>query len=143
MDNLLKAADIVSLFCRLNVNARHNLPIRSSEMGLLIYISQCREPPSSADAVAFFKVSKPMVAGMVRSLEKKGYIERGASTSSQRRFTLLMTEKARSLVSETTGEYLKGMAALRDGLGEKDFERLLHLMERANALLLAEENKPL
>ncbi|MDL2220360.1 MarR family winged helix-turn-helix transcriptional regulator [Eubacteriales bacterium OttesenSCG-928-N14] len=136
MDSLLKGADTVSLFCRININMRGDLPVRSSEMGLLIYISQCEAPPSSVDAAAFFKVSKPMVARMVQSLEKKGYLERGASPNAQRRFTLLLTKKAEELVEETTGEYLKNMSAMRDGLGERDFETLIALLDSANQLLL-------
>lgn len=141
MDSLLKGADTVSMFCRINVNMRHDLPIRSSEMGLLIYISQCEAPPSSVDAAAFFKVSKPMVAGMVRSLEKKGYLTRGASPSARRRFTLLPTAKAKALVQETTGEYLKTMSALRDGLGEQAYETLIDLLDKANQLLLNGKNE--
>ncbi|MDL2324269.1 MarR family winged helix-turn-helix transcriptional regulator [Ruminococcaceae bacterium OttesenSCG-928-A16] len=140
MDSLLKSADTVSLFCRININTRQNIPIRSSEMGLLIYISQCKEPPSSGDAVTFFKVSKPMVAGMVHSLEKKGYLERGASPSARRRFTLLLTEKAKALVEETTGEYLKNMSLMREGLGKKNFETLIELLDKANQLLLKHKN---
>lgn len=136
MDSLLKGADIVSLFCRINVNARHDLPIRSSEMGLLIYVSQCEAPPSSVDAAAFFRVSKPMVARMVRSLEKKGYLERGASASARRRFSLLLTAQAKRLVEETMGEYLKTMSVIRDGLGEQDFETMLALLDKSNKLLL-------
>lgn len=137
MESLMEGADVVSLFCRINVNMRHDLPIRSSEMGLLIYVSQCKKPPASVEAAAFFRVSKPMVARMVRSLEKKGYLERGASPSARRRFTLLLTEKARALVEETTGEYLKNMSLMRQGLGEQDFETLIRLLDKSNKLLLS------
>ncbi|MDL2254445.1 MarR family winged helix-turn-helix transcriptional regulator [Ruminococcaceae bacterium OttesenSCG-928-I18] len=136
MDSLLKSADTVSLFCRININTRQNLPIRSSEMGLLIYVNQCKEPPSSVDAATFFKVSKPMVAGMVHSLEKKGYLERGASPNAKRRFTLLLSKKAKALVEETTGEYLKNMSLMREGLGKQDFETLVELLGKANQILL-------
>ena len=141
MDSLLKSADTVSLFCRININTRQNIPIRSSEMGLLIYVSQCKEPPSSVDAATFFKVSKPMVAGMVHSLEKKGYLERGASPSAKRRFTLLLTKKGKALVAETTGEYLKNMSLMWEGLGEQDFETLIDLLDKANQILLTHKKE--
>ena len=38
MDTMMNAMEQVSLFCRLNMNTRRNLPIRSSEMGMLIYL---------------------------------------------------------------------------------------------------------
>lgn len=141
MDSLLKGADTISLFCRLNVNTRQNLPIRSSEMGLLMYLSQCAEPPSSVDAAAFFKVSKPMVANMVRSLEKEGYLARGASPTSQRRFTLLLTDKGTGLVKNTTTEYLQSMSVMQEGLGEEDFDKLIELLDRTNHLLLQDKGE--
>lgn len=143
MDPLIKGADIVSMFCRININTRNNLPIRSSEMGLLIFINQSEEPPSSREAVEFFKVSKPMVAGMVRSLEKKDYLKRGDSPDTNRRFTLLLTDKGKKLVEETTGEYLKSMAIMREGLGVEDYDTLLTLLERANTLMLEEDKNHL
>lgn len=139
MDYLANGAEVVSLFCRVNINTKRELPIRQSEMGLLMFITQSETPPTSLDAVRFFKVSKPMVASMVRSLERKGYIERGQHPGDQRRFTLLLTDKAGQLVSETTSEYFKNMAILRDGLGEQDYDALLDLLNRANRLLLDEK----
>lgn len=142
MDRLAKGADIISLFCRINIHTRHDLPVRSSEMGLLMFITHSAQPPTSADAVTFFKVSKPMVAGMVRSLESKGYLARGKSASANRRFTLLLTEKGKTLVTQTTEEYFKNMTVLLEGLGRQDFDTLLALLDRANTLLLnAEKNK--
>jgi DNA-binding MarR family transcriptional regulator len=134
--DLSKGADAVSLFCRININTKRDFPIRSSEMGLLIFIAQSEKPPASTDAVAFFKVSKPMVAAMVRSLEKKGYITRGGCDDGQRRFTLLLTNKAKSLVEQTTEEYFKNMAVLREGLGSEEYDRLIALLEKSNKLLL-------
>lgn len=130
---------MVSMFCRININAKMELPIRSSEMGLLIFVRQSEKPPTSADAVAFFKVSKPMVAAMVRSLEKKGYLARGKSEDVRRRFSLVLTPTGEKLVEETTGEYFKNMALLRDGLGAKKYDSLMDLLEEANGLLLGEE----
>lgn len=81
-------------------------------MGLLIYISRCDKPPFSVEVAGFIKVSKPMVAGMVRSLESKGYLKRSGGSKAKKRFTLLLMESAKTLVEETTGEYLKSMAVL-------------------------------
>lgn len=137
MTTIAHSGETISLFCRLNINTKKELPVRSSEMGLLIFVSESAEPPTSLDAVAFFHVSKPMVAGMVRSLESKGYLCRGESRETRRRFTLLLTAKGKQLVDKTTGEYGKTMALLQKGLGKMDFAAMISLLERANKLLLA------
>lgn len=136
MQDLSRGADAVSLFCRININTKRDFPIRSSEMGLLIFIAKSEAPPASVDAAAFFKVSRPMVAAMVRSLEKKGYITRGGCEDGQRRFTLLLTDKAKNLVKEMTEVYFRSMATLQDGLGPQDYETLIALLEKSNKLLL-------
>lgn len=134
---MAQSGETISLFCRLNINTKKQLPVRSSEMGLLFFVSQSAQPPTSLDAVEFFHVSKPMVASMVRALENGGYLRRGKSPQASRRFTLLLTPRGEQLVRETTGEYGKTMALLQNGLGKADFDTMISLLARANALLLA------
>lgn len=58
-DIKIEAAETVSLFCRLNQRVKKELPIRSSEMGLLILLVTSKERISSVEAAQFFRVSKP------------------------------------------------------------------------------------
>lgn len=139
MDDLLRGAEAISLFCRININTKRDLPIRASEMGLLIFIVKSGIPVTSLQAAEFFRVSKPMIAAMVSSLEKKGYIVRGNYENDRRRFTLLPTDKAAEMVEETYREYYKTMEALRTGMGIKDFQQLIGLIDRANTILLEEK----
>lgn len=138
MKDLLQGAEVISLFCRININAKRDLPIRASEMGLLIFLVKSEEPITSLQAAEFFRVSKPMVAAMVHSLEKKGYLTRGSYENDRRRFTLLPTDKAAVLVEETWCEYYKTMEAMQKGLGKEDFEQLIELIDRANTIILEE-----
>ncbi len=135
-----KAAETVSLFCRLNINSKKDLPVRSSEMGLLILITNSEHPVTPAFAAMFFKVKKPMITAMVTNLHKMGYLERTPSSLDKRSFSLTPTEKARLLVIETYSEYMKTMAILEDKLGKKDFEKLVTLLERSNAALLEDKS---
>jgi DNA-binding MarR family transcriptional regulator len=139
MDDFLRSAEAVSLFCRINVNTRRGLPVRAGEMGLLILLVRSAQPPTPLEVARFFRISKPMVTAMVRSLESKGYVEKARSTVDHRSFSLLPTEKAKIMVEETYREYLEKMEALREGMGGADFERFIGLIERANAILLQEE----
>lgn len=50
----MAAAETITMFCRLIQVNKSTLPIRSSEMGLLIYTTLASEPITSLDAVYFF-----------------------------------------------------------------------------------------
>jgi len=133
---LSRSAEAVSMFCRLNINTKKNLPIRSSEMGMLILIVKTVHPVTPVMVAEFFKVSKPMVASMTAHLSKEGYIVKVPSTEDKRSFTLSPTEKAVKLVETTYSEYLKTMQLLADKLGHEKFTSLMDLLEQANEVLI-------
>lgn len=140
-DNLIKGAEAVSLFCRLNINTKRDLPVRSSEMGLLILIVKSQAPVTSIMAADFFKVSKPMIATMVAALFKKGYLKKMPSADDKRSYILRATDKAVLLVEEAYQEYFRVMELLSAKMG-KDYETLVELLDQANrALLEAKENE--
>lgn len=139
MDNFIYAAEQVSLFCRLNVNTKHKMPIRSSEMGLLIYLCNTNEEKTPMGAARFFKVSKAMATNMVTALSQKGYLEKKPSLEDKRSSFLMPTEKAKQLVADTYSEYHKTMSILQDKMGSEHFEVLLSLLEQANNILLEEK----
>jgi len=138
-DELIKGAETVSMFCRLNINIKKDLPIRSSEMGLLILICKNDIPVTPVMAADFFKVKKPMITTMVSALLKHGYIEKIPSPDDKRSFSLNPTEKTRQLVDDTYSEYMKTMELLRHKLGAIDFGKLVILLEKSNSILLEEK----
>lgn len=139
MNELIKGAEVISLFCRININSKKELPIRSSEMGLLIFLvkEQCEHTPMMISK--FFKVTKPMVTAMVHSLIKKEYVIKIPSLIDKRSFALKPTEKAILLVNETYDEYYKNMQLLKDKLGSNNFKNLTELLNMANEILLEEK----
>ena len=139
-DELILGAETVSMFCRLNINTKKDLPIRSSEMGLLILICKSDKPVNPVMAADFFKVKKPMITAMVSNLLKQSYIEKIPSLEDKRSFSLNPTQKARQLVDDTYSEYMKTMELLRQKLGIKDFCKLVKLLEKSNSILLEEKN---
>ena len=139
-DELTIGAETVSMFCRLNINIKKDLPVRSSEMGLLILICKSVDSVTPVMAANFFKVKKPMITTMVSNLLKHGYIKKIPSLEDKRSFSLNPTEKARLLVDDTYSEYMKTMELLRHKLGSKDFGKLITLLEKANSILLEEKN---
>ena len=139
-DELEKGAETVSMFCRLNINVKKDLPIRSSEMGLVILIHKSDKPLTPVMAADFFKVKKPMITTMVSNLLKHGYIEKISNLEDKRSFSLKLTEKAKLLIDDTYSEYMKTMELLRHKLGSIDFDKLITLLEKANFTLLEEKN---
>lgn len=140
MDKTIKWSEQISLFCRLNLNTKPNLPIRSSEMGLLIYLVKTDGEKTPLGAARFFNVTKSMATNMVTSLLKNGYIKKKQSKTDKRSFWLIPTDKAVHLVEETYEEYFKMISVLESRMGTKKFEQLIHLIETANEIILEEKD---
>lgn len=139
-ESLIRGAETVAMFCRLNIHTKKDLPVRSSEMGLLILICKSEDPVTPVKAADFFKVKKPMITAMVSSLQKHGFIEKVPSPEDKRSFSLSPTERARRLVDETFTEYIKTMELLRQKIGDAHFANLMTLLEIANSVLLEEKD---
>ena len=140
MDELIKGAEAISLFCRININTKRELPIRSSEMGMMIFLIKEQGAHTPLQIAEFFKITKPMVTAMVISLTKKEYIIKVPSNVDKRSFTLRPTEKAIALVNETLNEYHKNMQVLQSRLGNHEYSKLIELLAKANDILLEEKN---
>lgn len=140
MDNLIKASEQISLFCRINVNTKRELPIRSSEMGMLIYLVKTEEEKTPNGVARFFRFTKSMATNMVTSLSTGGYLEKKQSETDKRSILLIPTDKAVKLVEDTYEEYFKTMSLLKTRMGEDKFSELLTLLETANNILLEEKD---
>lgn len=140
MQEFINGAEQVSLFCRLNINTKRQLPIRASEMGMLIYIVKSDEIKTPIKIAEFFKITKPMVTAMVNSMLKKGYLTKAPSQTDKRSYTLIPTEKTIFLVEQTYAEYYKTMELLKTKMGEVDYFNLVKLLETANSILLEDKN---
>ena len=136
MNKLIRSAEVISLFCRININTRRDLPVRSSEMGMLIYLVKSESAATPIKIAEFFKVTKPMITSMINSLGKKGYLIKMPSNTDKRSFALKPTEKAVQLVEQTYVEYYKNLNMLIDGMGMENYEALVKLLEMANSVLL-------
>ncbi len=136
MQDYINAAEQISLFCRININTKKELPIRSSEMGLLIYLVKSDGEKTPMGAARFFKVTKAMATNMVTALVKQGYLTKEQSDTDKRSFILIPSEKAIALVEATYTEYFKTMALLKDKMGTNDFNSLISMLEKANNILL-------
>lgn len=136
MNHFMSASEQISLFCRLNINTKKELPIRSSEMGLLIYLVKTDNEKTPHAMAKFFKVTKAMVTNMITSLYKKGYISKEKDEKDKRSIHIVPTQKAIELVEKTYHEYYKNLSIMYEIMGKEDFENLIRLIEKANNILL-------
>lgn len=137
--NIINSADIIGMFCRLKMNIKHDLPVRSSEMGVLIYIQKQQEDVTPSMISDFFKIAKPSVTSMVSSLVKKGYLDKIMSDTDKRSYALRMTRKGNELLDSTFSEYYSTINELSERMGKEAFDQFIRLMQMANDIM--EETK--
>jgi DNA-binding MarR family transcriptional regulator len=121
------------------MNIKRDLPIRPSEMGVLIFTEKQNTPITPLMLSNFFKISKPSVTFMINSLIKKQFLLKTPSPIDGRSYTISITDKGRELVECTHREYFIGIELLKTKLGDTDFNQLIELLEKANNILSEED----
>jgi len=132
---IMTATEEVAMFCRLQMNIKKDLPVRSSEMGVLIYTAKQTEDVTPLMISQFFQITKPSVTSMVNSLIKQDYLMKTPSSTDGRSYTVSITTKGSKLVETTYDEYFSAMALLEEKMGEVDFKLFVQLILRANEIL--------
>jgi len=136
-----QAADTIALFCRLQMVLKKNLPVRSSEMGVLIFVDQQKEQVTPLMVSHFFQIAKPSVTTIINELVKHEYLTKEPSQEDKRSYSVSLTDKGCELVKKTHQEYFRMIELLRSDLGEKDFALFIDLLERSNQILSRERLK--
>lgn len=138
--SLAGAVDTIHVFHRLWQNTKESLPIRHSEMGLLMLIIKNDAPVTSSMAADVLKVKKQMITTMTAALEGKGLIEKRPSPEDGRSFILSITPQGQDFVTRRYKEYFKTIGQLKEALGDEDFNTWISLLKKASGVL--EENYP-
>lgn len=131
----IQSAEEIGLFCRLNSNIKKDIPIRSSEMGVLIYIYKNGEITTPQMISQFFKIKKPSVTSQLNVLIKNEFLIKIPSQVDGRSYSLKVTDSGRNLVETTFGEYLKFVKLLHDEMGEDNYHQFINLIHQANQIL--------
>ncbi len=135
MDKYMNANIAFSKFSRNYMELKKDLPIRPSEMAVLNIITQREGKFTPLMIAELLGVSKPMITAHISVLFKKGYILKEQSDSDKRSFYLLPTDEAVALTDKFNlkqAEYLKNLEL---SLGETDFNKLVHLLDKAHPIL--------
>jgi len=131
MYNDEQAADFIAQFCRNQVNVKRSLPIRSSDMGVMIYLSH-HQKAKVKDVSDFFDVAGATVTEMIQRLEKSGMIVIHQDGQDRRVKRIQLSDQGIRFVDETRVDYLDSIRSIRQTLGEADFERFISLIQRIN-----------
>lgn len=144
MDNLAqRLTEGISAFYRANMSQRNCFPIRSSEMGVLIYIylNTSEKGVRAVEISEYFGIRKSSVSTMVDSLEKHGYIEKTQSQGDRRNNPLFPTSKGIKLANEAFEEYHGVSNKLINKLGEEKCEEFLEALHTATKIIQKEEDE--
>lgn len=137
-ESIMDSRDVVSKFCRLQLNKKMAIPIRASEMGALIYVQKSEDKVTPLMISNFFGIAKPSVTDMIDSLIKKTYLIKIPSKIDRRSYTVEVTEKGHELLESTAKEYLRTMDLLEEKMGDQKFSLFIQLLQEANELLSEE-----
>lgn len=135
MDKFFKANAVLSIFSKKYMDLKKGLPIRPSEMGVLNIIAATEGPHTPVILAEMLGVSKPMITAHITSLESKGYIIKEPSVQDKRVYYILQTEKAKELVESTKIIMNNQLKSMVDSMGQEEFDMLIHLVDKANAVL--------
>lgn len=133
--DLVRSADVIGLFCRLNMKLKRDLPIRASEMSVLIYISKLNADVTPLMISRFFKITKPSVTSMLNTLLRISYLEKIPSEFDKRSYLLRITKKGENLVESTFNEYHKSIEVMIDKMGLDTFNRFIETLKNVNEIL--------
>lgn len=133
--DLMRSADTIGMFCRLNMKVKRDLPIRASEMGVLIYTSKQVDEVTPLMISQFFKIAKPSVTSMIKPLLRLAYLEKTISMLDKRSYSLKITQKGKNLVNSTIDDYYKSIDMMIEKMGLNEFSTLIELLNKANEIL--------
>lgn len=134
-EHIMTATEEVAMFCRLQMSIKKDLPVRPSEMGVLIYTAKQETDVTPLMISQFFQISKPSVTAMVNTLINQDYLMKTPSSSDGRSYTVSITSKGRELVETTYEEYFSAMTLLEKNMGEEDFKLFVQLIMHANKIM--------
>lgn len=138
-NHIINSTESIALFCRLQMNVKRDIPIRPSEMGVLIFTQKQNIPVTPLMISKFFRITKPSVTSMINSLVKKNYLIKTPSSIDKRSYTVSTTVKGKELVESTYNEYLRMTQLLEKNMGSKDFNLFIDLIQKANNILSEEK----
>lgn len=116
--------------------------ITQGERRILGYLTSEGDRLRAGELSEKLHFSTPRVASVLKSLEKKGFIERVQDPKDKRVVVVHITEAGKNFVLEEHEKALMMLEELLKKLGEKDTKELIRILSRINDITnKSEENK--
>ncbi len=116
--------------------------ITQGERRILGYLTSERDGLTAGELSKKLNFSTPRVASVLKSLEKKEFIERVRDSKDKRVVVVHITEIGKSFVLEEHDKAMEMLEELLENLGEKDTKELIRILTRiAEITNKSEENK--
>jgi DNA-binding MarR family transcriptional regulator len=110
-----------------------------AQQNLLFWVAAEDTPPTPTELADAMGLSKAAITKMMGPLLDDGLLERIGDPNDNRSFTLVVTEPGKEAVREMAEAYFKPMNTLKAGLGKKQFNKLIALLDQANEVLINPE----
>lgn len=94
------------------------------------------------DIRGYLSISKAAVSQMLRSLEKKGYINRDIDKNNRRNLIVTLTPKGREILSYTERKFEHKLEKIMTKLGEDDVKQLITIVNRLVEIVNNLDNVP-
>jgi len=133
--SIVSSANTLSMFCRMQMKKRKDIPIRLSEMGVLIFVHTQNLDVTPVEISRYFNIRKPSVTAMVKRLLEDGYLVKKPSENDGRSYLLRCANKGETLVTETFDDFHAFITELKEGMGNESFNDLIELLDQANQVL--------
>ena len=106
--------------------------VTSSQFKILLYLfkEDPKKEVKQIDLERLFLLSTPTMTGLIKRLEKNGFIKKEKSTKDGRSNVIILTEKAFSIKDELIDIAGKMEAAMTQGLTDSELETAYGLLNR-------------
>lgn len=126
--NIKKLNNILD--CKLNT-ALKKWNLTRSQFFIITYLMMNTDKDiSQKDIEEAFQLKNPTVTGLVRLLEKKGFIERRVHPKDKRSNLLILTEKGRKLKPQVYGSVKRADEQILKGFSEEEKKQLENFLDR-------------
>lgn len=122
-------------FCRCYIQAKVDMPIRPSEMGVLNVLCTAVGPHTPVSLASALCVSRPMIAAHLNALVARGLITRVPSPEDGRSFYILPSKRGRDLFESVSKFEAERLNAMMAKLGQKKFDDFIKLVAAVNQVL--------
>ena len=104
--------------------------IAKGELAVLIYLIDEKDGASAIEISQRFQINTSRVAAILKTLYKKGYIERKSDPKDKRKIQVYITDKGKQYGQQRREDILNHIDQMLEMLGEEDAKEHLRIMKR-------------